>query len=62
MSFVEDSVEDSDEKVTLKYVLSHRNVNEEVYYCDVRRWLGIEDGKKIDEVQELLTKLNICQS
>lgn len=48
--------------MTLKEILEHRNINDEVYASDIKRWLVGIDSKAVWELQELLSKINDTSS
>jgi len=42
----------------LEYVLSHENINGEIYRCDVKRYFGWDlPRKKINELHGVLTRI-----
>ena len=43
--------------MTLKEILNHKNVNDEVYLSDCAEWLPGLPSDKLKEVQQELTKL-----
>ena len=44
--------------IDLGYLLSSRNVNCDLYDCDIERWLGVKlSDKKHDEIKSELRKM-----
>jgi hypothetical protein len=52
-------MEPDTDSVTLDYVLSHRNVNDQCYLSDIDRWAGVElPINKIKELRNNLTAIS----
>jgi hypothetical protein len=46
------------EIITFEYLMSHRNIDKEIYHCDVDRFLGGGVGlKQREEVHKALMKI-----
>lgn len=46
------------DSISFEYLLSSKNINNEIYDCDIDRWLGIKlDIHKRKEVKDKLTGL-----
>jgi hypothetical protein len=45
--------------MNLKYVLSHRNYNDQIYTCDIVRYFGVSlfDREKISELRAALEEM-----
>lgn len=46
---------------TIKDILKYRNINNQVYACDIKRYFGIDCGEKVYELQNLLTEIDDYQ-
>jgi len=52
------NIVDPKERISLKYMLEHRNINGEIYDVDVSRWLGFWlNTEQTDDIKKQLLEV-----